>query len=344
MPEWVIWSGVFLAGAVAIYLLLALALIAISQPKTSHPTGEGIDFNSAIAADYADMPTLKTVPARDGEGLRYRIYGDAAAARRLVVLIHGSGWHGMQFHTMARWLAVEATALVVVPDLRGHGDSPRRRGDIDYIGQLEDDLADLIESMVKRVAGLPVIVGGHSSGGGLAVRFAGGDHTGKVDGYVLLAPFLKYNAPTVRRGLQSWASAAIPRIIGLSMLNAVGITAFNHLPVIAFAMPRQVLEGPYGATVTGRYSYRLNTSFAPRSDYRRDLACIRKPLFVVAGDADEAFDAARYEPLIAAQTATGEYAVVPGVNHIELLADQATLVLIRDWIDRHFPISAKEQR
>jgi alpha-beta hydrolase superfamily lysophospholipase len=29
-----------------------------------------------------------------------------------------------------------------VPDIRGHGGSGRR-GDIDYIGQLDDDLADL---------------------------------------------------------------------------------------------------------------------------------------------------------------------------------------------------------
>ena len=33
---------------------------------------------------------------------------------------------------------------VVIPDLRGHGPQPVHRGDVDYVGQLKDDVADLI--------------------------------------------------------------------------------------------------------------------------------------------------------------------------------------------------------
>jgi hypothetical protein len=55
----------------------------------------------------------------------------------------------------------------------------------------------------------------------------------------------------------------------------------NHLTVIQFAMPETVLAGPLGAGVTTAYSYRLNTAYAPRSNYGADLAAIRQPLLVI---------------------------------------------------------------
>ena len=88
----------------------------------------------------------------------------------------GSGWLGIQFNRLASRLSDQA--YVVVPDLRGHGASPERRGDVDYIGQMEDDIAALIET--ERLPGQAVILAGHSSGGGLVTRFAGGEHGSKL--------------------------------------------------------------------------------------------------------------------------------------------------------------------
>jgi non-heme chloroperoxidase len=48
-------------------------------------------------------------------------------------------------HTMAKALQ-EAGITVYVPDLRGHGDI-QPHGDVAYIGQLDDDLADFINAM-----------------------------------------------------------------------------------------------------------------------------------------------------------------------------------------------------
>jgi pimeloyl-ACP methyl ester carboxylesterase len=85
-------------------------------------------------------------------------------------------------------------ADVVVRDLRGHGVTPRRRGDIDYINQFEFDLADLIKATAQ--PNQKDVVLGHSSAGGLVVRFAGGEYGEIINHAVLLAPFLKHNAPT----------------------------------------------------------------------------------------------------------------------------------------------------
>ena len=118
----------------------------------------------------------------------------------------------------------------------------------------------------------------------------------------------------------------------LTMLNAVGITALNHLPVIAFAMPRPVLDGPLGDTVTTAYSYRLNTSFAPRMDYEQDLAAMRQPFLLLAGTADEAFNATLYEPVISKWTQSGTYELVPNATHIGILTDPRAINIVSGWI------------
>src|SRR5690606_7839968 len=133
----------------AVYLVIALGLIASQRPETPVASGEPIDFDAAITAGYDDLPAHSTFAARDESKLNYRLYGDPAAAQRIVLLLHGSGWHGMQFHSMARHIAESSASIVAVPDLRGHGPAPTRRGDLDHIGQFEEDLADLIGHLAQ---------------------------------------------------------------------------------------------------------------------------------------------------------------------------------------------------
>lgn len=323
--------GLLLSGLVGIAVLAGM--IAFSSPPETVSTEGPIDFAAAVDGSYEGLPESETFEARDGSTLPFRRYEPAGDdSDRLIILVHGSAWHGMQFHKMAGALAERGLGTVIVPDLRGHGVSPERRGDVDYVGQFEDDIADLIAAMGGERDFGEVILGGHSSGGGLVVRFAGSRHGALADRFVLMAPFLKYNAPTTRENSGGWASPATPRIIGLTILNGLGISAFNHLDVISFAMPRAVLDGPYGDTATTRYSYRLNTSFAPRADYEGDLRAMRQPFLLVAGSQDEAFHADRYEPVIASQTDSGDYAVLPGVNHIGVTMDATAIDLIADWI------------
>lgn len=168
---------------------IALVLIVSDGPRAPTGTG-GLDFSQARGG--AAMPEPQSVQMRHGFGLVVRSYENDTGP--LVILIHGSGWNGLQFNGLAAILNV--TSSVLVPDLRGHGAQSGRRGDVGYIGQLEDDLADLIKAKAR--PGQKVVMLGHSSGGGLVVRFAGGAHGGLLDGAVLLAPFLKYNAPTTR--------------------------------------------------------------------------------------------------------------------------------------------------
>ena len=234
-------------------------------------------------------------------------------------------------HALASAVSAAGAAHVVVPDLRGHGVAPERRGDVDHVGQLEEDLADLIALERARHPGARVIVGGHSSGGGLAVRFAGGPYGALADGFVLLAPYLGHDAPTTRPDAGGWARPQVRRIVGLGMLDRVGVRALHALPVISFAMPEEVLAGPLGATATTAYSYRLHTSYAPRAG-TSDLAGLSRSFLLAVGSADASFEAEAYEPYVGAHADGGSYVVLEGASHLGLLVDPRAADELIAWL------------
>lgn len=317
--------------SVVITLVVAVVLVMSDPAMPAKPvaTTGGLDFADYLAntAGGAVAPPLQNATMRDGYALAYRRF-DGPLGAPMLVLVHGSGWHGLQFVQIAQQLSKKATVLV--PDLRGHGAAPGRRGDIDYINQLEDDLVDLITGLHE--PGQKIVLGGHSSGGGLVVRFAGSDYGQLLDGAVLITPFLKHNAPTTRKDAGGWATVHQRRMIGLSILNAVGISAFNDKAVIRFAMPDQVLDGPLGDTATTGYSYRLNAGFAPRGDYLSDVAGL-PPFVVIAGADDEAFYADKYEETMAVVNDKGTYVSVPGKGHLAIVDAPETFQAIADFLD-----------
>lgn len=316
------------------YLVIAMSLTLFGMPS-SEPDGvdtsdkqAGINFSEMII-DYSQMPSLQSYGTRGQGQLQYRYY--SSDSDKVLILLHGSGWHSQQFYLLAKFISEQGLAQVYTPDLRGHGVNPQRRGDIDYIGQFEDDLADLIVGIKQDSPESRIIMGGHSSGGGLAIRFAGGGYGEQADAYLLLAPFIFYNAPTTRPNAGGWATPYTARIIGLSMLNNIGIHRFDNLTCIEFNMPAAFRNG----TETLAYSFRLNTSFAPR-DYEDDLSAISQPLLVLAGTADETMFAEQYQPVITQSTPDNkqvQVTLLPGVSHMGVVVSPDVRPVIKAWIE-----------
>jgi non-heme chloroperoxidase len=318
---WDIVVFIILSGG--IYFGIATVMIMSGKSRKAHAQRNTLAFQE-LFVDYQDIPPLNTFTARDGRELPYRHY--PGPFNRILILLHGSGWHSQYLMPLARFISGEGLAQVYTPDLRGHGLNPERRGDVDYIGQLEDDLADFIAFVLKNDPGRRVILGGHSSGGGLAIRFAGSRYRYLVDAFMLLSPFLKYNAPTMRPNCGGWARPYIRPIIGLTMLNNVGIRWLNDRPVIDFNMPEEARDG----TETLSYSYRLNASYAPRN-YKKDMSAITQPLLVAVGTADDAFFADRFEPVIS-RFSSAEVRLLEGVSHMGVITSPAVHPAVREWI------------
>jgi non-heme chloroperoxidase len=294
--------------SVVVYFFIAFTLIIIKGQRYAEKSADINQTFDELRIDTSEIPPLKANIARDGIELNYRYY--SSESNVVLILIHGSGWHGRYFFRLASHIASANAAHVYTPDLRGHGEAPQRRGDIDYIDQLEDDLSDLTSLIRKEHPMAKLVVGGHSSGGGLALRFAGGPYGDSADAYLLLSHFLKYNAPTIRPNSGGWAHAYLPRIVGLSMLNNIGIRFMNYLEVIEFNMPAACRDG----TETLTYSHRLNTGYAPRN-FKKDLISIKGPMLLVTGTADESFDALAFPPIMADYKPDAEVVLLDGVTH-----------------------------
>ena len=291
----------------------------------------GASFNfaelSSLREQIADMSPLEPYQARDGSVLSFRRY--PARSNTHLILIHGSSAHGAYLHAFAKYLSERDVANVYAPDLRGHGRSPQRRGDIDYIGQLEDDLADLIAHIRSSASkDARFMVGGHSSGGGLALRFAGGPHGYLARGFVLLAPYLGHDAPMVKKNSGGWADANIVKIVCIAVLDGFGVKRFNGAQVLRFNLPEKYRNG----YETLEYSYRLMRGMHPES-YKASLRATRAPVLMLVPSEDEAFHADRFRAGIAPYKPDTTLSFVKGGSHLGILLSEPAMAETAKWIE-----------
>ena len=308
-------------------LALAIASVACAE-NPAKEDGESFEFAelATLQDQSGEMPPLEPFEARDGTELSFRRY--EADSNVHAILLHGSTAHSAYLHPFAEYLSSEDVANVYALDLRGHGPSPERRGDIDYIGQLEDDIADLIGHIESRAGGdARFIVGGHSSGGGMALRFGGSEYGALSSGILLLAPYLGHDAPMVRENSGGWASPNVPKIIGISVLNGLGITGFNDAKVLSFNLPEKYRNG----SETLEYSFRLMKGMHP-ADYRESLRNTESPVLVMVGTEDEAFHVDEFEPGIRPYKPEARITHLEGVSHLGIIRSDAAMAEAARWI------------
>ena len=296
--------------SIAVLAVIAACAIVFGGPGNPPPMRSLNDPFKGI--HYADLPSPNYFVARDGTRLTFYAYPAAPGTLRgSVVLVHGSSGKGSGMHVVAKAFAADGYAAYAL-DIRGHGDSGNK-GQIAYVGQLEDDLEDFIINVKPPH---PTTLVGFSSGGGFALRFAGSARQQLFSNYLLLSPFLGSDAPTYRPNSGGWVSVGIPRWVAINVINAVGVRLFNNLPVIRFA-----LNNEDKVRLTPQYSYSLAENFMPKRDYRANIRAVEQPMSLVAGTDDEAFYADKFAMVFKADGKEVPVTLVPGVGHIAVTLD-----------------------
>ena len=194
-----------------------------------------------------------------------------------------------------------------------------------------DDLADFVALARKTYPKARLVLVGHSSGGGFALRVAGEAEGRLFSRFVLLSPMLGRLAPATRPDA-GWARPDIPRIVLLAGLNQVGVTAFNGAKVVDFNLP----DGADALGLTRDWSYRMMSNYGPRGQtqlfgrpaYRLDAARAPAPIVVVAGTADEQFYADKYAVAFAGLDHPVRVELAPGVDHMGVVSDPRAVPLI----------------
>jgi non-heme chloroperoxidase len=297
-----------------IWSAIVMGLIAFGTAKP--PTAAPLITEPFSAIDAHALPELLRYKARDGARLSYREY--RASGRHVAVLLHGSAGSSVDMHPLA--LALQRAGITaVVPDLRGHG-ANRPHGDIAYVGQLDDDLADFITNKKPEFSNSTWTILGFSSGAAFGLRFAAESPAGQlVDRYVLVSPYLRYNAPSVRQSEagaaapQSWAVVSTGRIIGLTILNHFGVHIWDGLPVLAFPVPANT------EATTRTYSWRMQRNFGAADDYLTDIRRAVRPMRVFVGGSDELLDAEKLKAEFQTQRSDVPVSIIPGLGHSDMV-------------------------
>ena len=304
----------------------ALALLIVGL--LAMPLGRLPELQSISAArgtvDLTSLPAIERFQARDGTWLGFRHYAaKGSSTGRAAIVVHGSsGSSGGTIHAVSQALAARGVETFAI-DIRGHGASGTR-GDIGYVGQLEDDLADFVAVLRKTVPSAPLTLIGHSAGGGFALRVAGSPIQNLFERTVLLAPYLGYDAPSTRPDSGGWAKADIPRILGLLALRKLGIACCEGLPVLAFAVPPNSEK-----TLVGTYTDRLMRNFGT-GDFRRDLTAVKKPLTIISGAEDELMFTDKYAEAVRGAKVAVDVKLIDGINHMGVVSAPKAVSIIAD--------------
>ena len=326
MPKSLIrWSfravGWVLATAGAAALVLA---VMIATPLVAPPELRSISAARGTV-DMSTLPAIERFQARDGTALGFRHYAVIGRSTgRAAIVVHGSsGSSGNTIHALSWALAQHGVESYAV-DIRGHGVSGTR-GDIAYVGQLEDDLADFVAEIRKTNPAVPLTLIGHSAGGGFALRVAGSKIQSLFARTVLLSPYLGYNAPTNQPNSGGWANADTLRIIALMVLRRIGIDCCDALPVVAFAVPPNSAK-----SLVPAYTERLRSNFGVHRDFRTDLTAATRPVTIYSGADDELMLADKYAEAVRGVTPPVKVKLIDGINHMGIVSNPAAISVIAD--------------
>jgi alpha-beta hydrolase superfamily lysophospholipase len=327
MLVWMVWFSLKVmqwalcfVGAVVL-LIIAMVATPIRQPPELVSISK-----TARAVDRSTMPGLARFHARDGTELAYRHYPPRGQATgQIAIVVHGSSGSSAAIHALSDGIATRGVDTYA-PDIRGHGGSGTR-GDVAYLGQLEDDMVDFVAEIRKSNPDAPITLLGHSAGGGFALRVAGSPIQNLFVRTVLLAPYLGYDAPSSRRDSGGWANPDIPRFLGLSMLRLLGIDCCEQLPTLAFAVPKDS-----SAILAPVYSYRLMLNFAANRNFRGDLEAASKPMAVFAAAQDELMIVNKYKEAVGDRVPVH---LIDGVNHMAIVSDPKAVAAIADDVVTH---------
>ncbi len=308
------------AVAVIIYFGAALGMIYWREPVFA-----AAPFPSAEHSPADFTPQQYTM--RDGATLFARHF--PASSDMTILLLHGVTSDSAALSGSAQMLRQASGAEVVALDLRGHGRSGGPAGDVDYIGQYEDDVADVVAAIRAAKPNGRLILAGHSMGGGIALRYAQLTDAPPVDGYLLFAPHLGPDAPTMPPPnpdaadmTAAYSQLHVPRLIGLIMLNNLGIKALNHLDTLYFNLTD---------AVTHVYSYGAMVNASP-TKYDAALTAVNAPMLVVVGSRDEAFVAEAF-PTAVTDHSDGQVHIIDGANHTSIVESAAAMTIIQRWLD-----------
>ncbi len=311
---------------IVVCVLIAAIVAALAGMLAFGTSGPPVALASLGApfrkVDFSDLPQPQKLETSHGSPIAYRVWREnpaASDAELMVIAIHGSSAQSASIHPLGKALSA-AGIPVYAPDIRGHGDTGSR-GDIDYAGELDEDMADFVATVRAKQPNAKLVLIGFSSGGGYALHVAATPLGKMFVRTVMLSPMLGPFALTYNQD-QKYARPFLPRILALVLLNRIAIHAFDHLTTLLLAIDPARTD-----ILVGHYSWLLMRAFGT-GDYASDVRNAQTPLAVVVGEKDELFYADKFATTLNAVKPGIPVTIVPGLSHTALTTDPSAIPAI----------------
>ncbi|WP_298444735.1 alpha/beta hydrolase [uncultured Ferrimonas sp.] len=316
------------------YIGIALSFMSFANHGSDHiSTAEPEPFFSLAEINHAakkSLAAIEQISATDGIGLAYRAYRPPQP-QAVLIFYHGAGAHsGLSYNHIGVDLSGDFAIAVYMPDIRGHGASAGDRGDSPSVEQVWADTKTMVELARQQHPNLPIFMGGHSAGAGLALNYSSWDQRAEVDGYVFLAPYFGFRSETdhdnnANNGFE-FSTVKTSRFI----INAIsGGLLLGHSKAVMFNFPDAVLQDH--PEIVPFNTVNMSKAVTPHAPDAQ-LAKI-SPFGLWIGQQDEAFDPVKVT--LFAQQHSGKKAnkvikTVESENHFSIILAAADL--IGPWI------------
>jgi pimeloyl-ACP methyl ester carboxylesterase len=282
--------------------------------------------------DVSNLPAPAAFAASDGCRLAFRHYVGHSDAGTIVVLIHGSAGYGDQLHALASDIAASGEAQVYTLDMRGHGLSGGKAGHaVSHVEQPCDDIAEFIGFLDRGRPGARIILGGHSAGGGLVLRYCRRPAGRRIAACLFLAPYLGIGSPTIRPLFGGWVKVRASRLRAVTLASVLGITLFNNATVVSFDLTGCSNRQSY----TPSWSFNTLLAMGPGCWTPHAMGIDgSQAVLVVAGDGDECFFADAYREAFQAIAPQAEVRTAGNIGHWDVLVDPGVIAITIEWLSR----------
>ena len=268
-----------------------------------------------------------SIAAADGTPLLVRRWSPASDGWAHLLLVHGLAEHSGRYERTGRLLA-DAGIDVTAFDLRGHGGSGGRRGDVERWTDYLDDIGVRLATVRTEAASRPVVLLAHSYGGLISTDYV---LSGRP------APdLLVLSAPALDDGLPRWQHMVVPmlaRILPtLALKNAWSPEVLSRDPEVG-----RLAQLDPGSP--DRSTLRLGAfGFAAQERVRETLPQLAVPALVFHGSDDRLVPPTATEPFERLSGVTRR--VYPGLRHESLNEPEGPQVVadvvawLREAVDR----------
>jgi acylglycerol lipase len=250
-------------------------------------------------------------------------------ARGHVIVVHGYAEHSGRYRQVMEYLAGRGYACYAA-DLRGHGRSARRLGDLERFDRVVDDLKAFKDFVAAEYGARPLFLLGHSLGGCLALCLSAPPAAG-LAGTVVIAPTIV---------IPDFAS---PLLIAISSVLAalLPLLPAQAFPIEDISRDKAVIEAARRDPLYYRGKMRARTGYQIIRGIRRARAIaplVSLPLLVLHGGDDRVMPPAGSRHVLESAASKDKSLVVYDGLYHEILNEPEKaqpLAAIAAWLDRH---------